>query len=50
MEQKKPMDPAILAATMRKLNQRGIKSDVEGSYTGTGPGWGTAGPGDADDL
>ena len=35
MEQKKPMDPAILAATMRKLNQRGIKSDVEGSYTGT---------------
>lgn len=27
--------PAILAATMRKLNQRGIKSDVEGSYTGT---------------
>ncbi len=36
MEPKKPMDPAILAATMRKLNQRGIKSDVEGSYTGTG--------------
>ncbi len=35
MEQKKPMAPAILAATMRKLNQRGIKSDVEGSYTGT---------------
>ena len=38
MEQKKPMDPAILAATMRKLNQRGIKSDVEGSYTGTAAG------------
>ena len=25
MEQKKPMDPAILAATMRKLNQRDLK-------------------------
>lgn len=49
MEQNKPMDPAILAATMRKLSRRGIPSDVEGSYTGTGRD-GEPPVQDADDL
>ncbi len=36
MPRKKKVDVQDLAASMRRMNQKNIPSDIEGSYTGTG--------------